>query len=550
MFLCVLLALLASDASSFEVSVSQKNGSDWTTCLQSNGTIPCESLRYALQILNDAEFREETIFKFRIKDKYHDLQNDVEILQSRKDRRVYITSDANSFTVIRCVNESLGFKMDAAYNIHVSNIEFQQFTPTSAAVVMIWNSDNISFTNCAFKDNDRSGINAFDSGVTIEGCLFLNNTSNLQKLMVLESRITPNTISVSGGAGFLFDHGVNLNLVIRNTNFTANSATVNSSENFIPLDSPSYLPGLNLIGGGLFVAFIGEARSCRALVEGTSFVRNTATFGGGMFYATTQYATDNSMKVWNSSFVKNSASQAGGGISISVGGSTSFAKFSVTHCVISENWSRRGGGLNIFLMNFFVTIAQSQIQFKNVTFDGNGGLASAAVRLDTALPVGIPINEIPEFIDCTIQHHSATYSTYTSPFTSVRVNAKFTGKNIFRENHGAGAMEYLQGRILVNGSLEFVQNSGSHGGALLLSSSQIILHPGSELRFVRNYASGVGGAIVVLTGSRYEFIHEYNPDCFVTYSEERTAPSEWKVSSLRTKCKGIGPGDSGGGLAC
>ena len=530
MFLCVLLALWASGASSVEILVSQKDGVDRTTCLRSsNVSTPCASLRYALQVLNDFEFREETVFKFHMQDRYYYLRNDVEIFQSRKDRHVYITSDENPFTVMRCANESSGIKVDAAYNIHLSNIEFQQFTPRSAAVVMIWNSNNISFTNCAFKDNDRSGINAFDSGVTIEGCLFLNNTSNLQRLMVLESQITPTTISISGGAGFVFEHAVNLNLVIKNTYFTANSAVVNGSENFIPLTSPSDLPGLNVIGGGLFVAFIGEARSCRASVEGTYFVENEATFGGGLFYAATQYATDNSMKVWNSSFVKNGASQAGGGISVIVGGSTSFAEFSVTHCVITENWSRRGGGLNIFLMNFPVAIAQSLIRFKNVTFDGNGGLASAAVRLDTALPVGIPIIEIPEFIDCTIQHHCATYKTYTSPFTSLRVNAKFTGKNIFRENHGAGAVEYLQGRILVNGSLEFAQNSGSHGGAVLLSSSQIILHPGSELRFVKNYASGVGGAIVVLTGSRYEFIHEYNPDCFVTYSEDRTAPSKWKV---------------------
>ena len=536
MFLCVLLTLLASGASSVDVFVSEKNGVDRASCLQSNGSTPCGSLRYALQILNQAEFSEKTVFEFHIKDRYYHLKNDVVILQSRKDRHVHITSAENSFIVIRCVNESsAGITMDAAYNIHISNIEFQEFTSMSAAVVTIWNSDNISFTNCTFKDNDRSGINAFDSGVSIERCLFLNNTSNLQKLMVFESHITPNSISISGGAGFVFRHAVNRSLVIRNTSFIANSATVNSSENFIPLTSTFSLPGLNLLGGGLLVAFIGEARSCRALVEGTNFDNNQATFGGGLFYTVSQYATDNLMTVWNSSFVNNGASQAGGGISILVGGSSSLAEFSVTHCVISENWSRRGGGVNIFLLKYPVTITQSRIQFENVTFDGNSGLAGAAVRLDTALPVGIPIFEIPEFIDCTIQHHCATYSTYTSPFTSVRVNVKFMGRNVFRENHGAGAMEYLRGRIFVNGSLEFVQNSGSHGGAVLLSSSQIILHPGSELRFVANYASGVGGAIFVLTNSRYEFIHEYNPDCFVTYSEERTAPSQWKVSFLRTK---------------
>ncbi|KAJ7323735.1 hypothetical protein OS493_030857 [Desmophyllum pertusum] len=62
-----------------------------------------------------------------------------------------------------------------------------------------------------------------------------------------------------------------------------------------------------------------------------------------------------------------------------------------------------------------------------------------------------------------------------------------------------------------------------------------MLYPDSELIFVNNYASGVGGAIVVLTRSKYEFIHEYNPDCFVTYSEEKTKPSEWKRKGQRCR---------------
>lgn len=556
MFLCVLLTLFLSGASSVEVLISQKLGVDNSSCFQSNGSIPCGSIRYALQILNDVHFGGEKDFKFSIQDRHYDLQDRIQFLQPRQDRRIYITSAKNSFTVIRCASDSSGIVMgsktssyaNSTYNVHVSNIEFQHFTPSSAAVVMIWNSDKISFTNCVFRNNDRSGINSFDSGVTLEGCIFTNNTSNMQKLMDLDSRFTPDSVSIAGGAGFVFEYAVGLSLVVRNTNFTANSAEVDDAENFIPVASNSLLPGLNIIGGGLLVAFMDNARSCRALVEETIFERNEATFGAGLFYGSTQNAQRNSMEIRKSSFVKNRASQAGGGISIRVGGAISSDKFRVTHCVISNNWSRRGGGLNVFLMNYLVTITQLLIQFNNVTFDGNSGLASAAIRLDTALPVGYPINAIPEFIDCTIQNHCASYNTYTSPFTSQRVNAKFTGRNIFMENHGAGALEYLQGRIHVNGSLEFISNSGSHGGAVLLSTSQIILYPGSELRFVKNYASGVGGAIVVITSRKYEFIHEYNPDCFIKYSLDNTGPSKWKVRSLGVCVWGGGGGEEEGEL--
>ena len=529
-----LMVMFTSVGASLELFISQKHGVDNSSCLQRNASKPCGSLSYALKILNESAFNEETVFVFSIEDRRYSLQENVQILQPRMDRYIYITSGSVS-TVIRGPDTSvitIGLqeaKATSTFNIHMSNIEFEQFSPNVAAVVMVWQSNNISFNNCEFRNNSRSGLNAFDSGVKIEECSFVNNTSNMQKLKELDSRVIPTSVSVSGGAGFVFEQAVGLTLVIRNSNFSGNSAAVNKSENFIPPNPLSLLPGLNLIGGGLLIVFRSDA--CSALVEDSSFDRNHATFGGGLYYASSQSAAGNSIEIKRSSFSKNRASQGGGGISLTVSGAVSGNAIYVTQCVISENWSRRGGGLNVFLMSYFGPFTESLMQFKNVTLDGNSGRASAAVRLDTTLPVGFPINVIPEFIDCIIQHHCANYLTYTSPFMSQRVSAKFTGRNVFRENHGAGAIEYQEGRILVNGSLEFVKNSGSFGGAALLSSSQIILHPSSQMIFLQNYARGIGGAILVLTRSKYEFIHEYNPDCFVTYSEEKTAPSKWKVRS-------------------
>ncbi|PFX30181.1 uncharacterized protein LOC111323890 [Stylophora pistillata] len=547
MFLIAFMMVMFSVGATFELFISQKRGVDNSSCLQRNASKPCGSLSYALQILHESAFDEETVFEFSIEDRLYSLEEDVQILQPRMNRYIHITS-SNVSTVIRSANGlytsviTIGLqdaKAITTYNVHVSNIEFEEFSPYVAAVVMVWQSNNISFTNCGFRNNNRSGLNVFDSGVKVEGCSFVNNTSNLQILRELDSRVIPTSVSISGGAGFVFEHAVGLTLVIRNTNFTGNTAAVNNSENFIPPSSLSLLPGLNLIGGGLVIVFRSNASSCGALVEDSSFDHNHATFGGGLFYGSIQTAARNSMEIKRSSFSKNRASQGGGGLSITVSGASSGNAIRVTQCVIRENWSRRGGGLNVFLMSYFGPFSGSLMQFKNATLDGNSGRASAAVRLDTTLPVGFPINVTPEFIDCTIQNHCANYQTYTSAFTSERVNAKFTGRNIFRENHGAGALEYQEGRILVKGSLEFVKNSGSYGGAALLSSSQIILHPGSHMTFLQNYASGVGGAIFVFTRSKYEFVHEYNPECFVTYSEEKTAPSKWKatVSFVKNSAK-------------
>ena len=544
MFLSILLAAWIAHVhvASFNVSISQEFGADNTSCFQANETLACKSINYALGILNDVAFDEENTFIFSIRDKHYDLRTQVRISQSRADRHIFITTADNSRAIVRCgfdfstgivigsqAQSSNALISTKSCNIHLSNLEFEQFSANSAAVVLIWNSENISFTNCVFRDNKCSGINAFDSGVAVERCLFTNNTSNV--LHTTRRPFTPGLTSVSGGAGFVFQNAEGLSVIVRDSNFTGNSAAVNNSENYIPPNSISVVPELNYLGGGLLVAFLSSAKSNRALVENTVIANNEATFGGGLFHCSNHFSEGNLIEIRGSTFTGNRASQAGGGLSISIWDSSE-VNAQVKDTVISDNWSRRGGGLNVFLMkNYFRSLSPSLlIQFYNLTLDGNSGRASAAVRLDTALPVGFPINVVPEFHDCTIMNHGATYETYTAPFTSQRVNAQFLGRNVFMENHGAGAMEYQEGVIHVNGSLQFIRNSGSHGGAVLLRSSQVTLYPGSELRFSKNFASGVGGAIMAQTRPMYEFIHEYNPDCLVVYSERRTKPSEWKVS--------------------
>lgn len=534
---CVLLAASwISHALSLHVTISQSFGANNMSCYTSNGTLPCRSLNYALEILNDASFSDETTFIFVIQDRIHVLRNQIQISQPRKKRQVFITALV-SRSVIRCGDETLeicGFIFGSqtggtffTHNIRVSNIDFQHFSANAAAVVAIWNSVDVSFTNCAFTQNKRAGVNAFDSGVTIAGCLFLNNTSNVQHTRLSREL----TISVGGGAGFVFLMSSNFTVVVRDTNFTENSAATNNSENFIPpFTSSSVIPKLNFLGGGLLVAFLEKANSNRAFVKNSVFFNNSATFGGGLFHFSAHSSGGNFLEVQSTLFKHNRASQGGGALSTSIWDSSS-CRILVKDCIIGDNWSRRGGGLNIYPMRMQYTypIAQSFMQFVNVTLDRNSGRASAAVRLDTALPVGYPISVLPEFIDCTIQNHEATYLSYTAPFASQRIHVKFSGTNVFTMNHGAGAIEFQEGVIHLNGTLELSKNTGTHGGAVLFRSSQLILYPGSELNFVQNAASGTGGAIMVQTRAMYEYIHRYNPDCFVKYSEDDTPPSEWKV---------------------
>ena len=87
-----------------------------------------------------------------------------------------------------------------------------------------------------------------------------------------------------------------------------------------------------------------------------------------------------------------------------------------------------------FPFNFFA-------RFDNVTFSNNHGNDSSAIRFTTALPYGSIVGVTPEFINCTIKNHYMPIISRTRPFTSHRVNLKFTGSNIFQQNFGGKDLE-------------------------------------------------------------------------------------------------------------
>ena len=171
------------------VRVSKMKGIDASTCWISNTAKPCKSISYALVALKDARNRNETEFTFLIEDHVFSLEKRIKIEQNSALRRVYLTSsNSTGRSVIRCVNKTAGIeigtkgnKLQKTRNIYFQNFDIQTCSPRFAAAVLIWNSVDINFTNCVFSHNTQAGINAFDSGVTIESCRFVNNTSNGQQ---------------------------------------------------------------------------------------------------------------------------------------------------------------------------------------------------------------------------------------------------------------------------------------------------------------------------------------------------------------------------------
>ena len=236
MFLFVLLFWWINPTTCVLIPISQSSGVDNTSCLNPNGTLPCRTIRYALAVLNDENFDHECAFTFSIQDKYYDLRKQIQISQPRADRQISLTTaDNNSESVISCgfefsticgiiIGKETGNK---THNIHLANIEFQNFRASSSAIVTIRNAVNASFTNCVFRDNKRCALIAFDSGVSIENCRFSNN--NPGQPLSNDGRLQ----ALAGGAKFLFENASDLNVIVRNTVFMSNAVVLNNSEIYV-----------------------------------------------------------------------------------------------------------------------------------------------------------------------------------------------------------------------------------------------------------------------------------------------------------------------------
>ena len=504
--------------------VSSSTGYDNSSCLASNTTTPCKTITFALNAMKDSN---DTDFIFSIEDQVHYLEQRVKFIQTSPDRNIILKSNQSNGSTIHCMNISAGFDIGSRLhpnktrNINFVNLAFENCGPRFVAAVVIWNSVEINFTNCVFKDNKQAGIYGFDSGVTIDSCHFLKNTPANH----------PTHPIFGGGARFSFRNAFSLSVIIQNSVFILNSVITNNSKNFVePLLNMSSCAS----GGGLLIMFQDSASGCRVVVKDTIFSNNSATFGGGIYFADSAMTSRNNVSITNSTFLRNMAVQAGGGLMFARWNNASSITAIFKNCTVNENQSQRGAGMYVFLMNNNEKPTDFVLRFDTVVFTNNFGNASTAICLMTALPYGRRMDVTSEFINCTISDHTMSPFSHSSPFTSQRVNMKFKGRNVFALNNGgvAGAAAFQDCVINVQGQLMFTNNSGTSGGAVLLESSQIILYPDSELMFLGNKARGVGGAICVSEHTTDELMQMYNPNCFLAYSDHQVPPSKWKVRRL------------------
>ena len=529
----------------FQLKVSQLNGKDIPSCLLPNATIPCKSLEYVLADLkHSTKFQDQNSFySIMMLDRTYIIEKQLKISQPVENVSLSIESEKGRKTAIYCNGPEAGVTIGSQFlpvpiivatNIHFTRISFEACGPKHGAAVLVWNSRNITFRSCSFRNNTNAGLNVFDSTVNIDRCVFANNTSNVKtRQMVFQ----PGVSSAGAGLGVMFIHGVNRTVIVTRSKFISNTALFNNTDYYV---SPSSnLSTFYNTGGGVLVAFLYIAKQNYFLLQNSTVVTNSATYGGGVFTSYSESASDNTAILTQVIWRENRGAQSGGGISVSEWDSSKRSTTIIRDSIVTENWARRGGGVSTFFMNKLETPGGSTLKFERVRFYSNTGHGSTAVLLSSALPLGYPIASIPEFTNCSITEHvrrDKTSTSVSSPFTSFRVDIRFKGHNIFARNRESGAIRVKNSIIHVEGKLEVRNNTGYMGGGMWLSLSQIKLYPHSELLFVGNTAASNGGALCVDTFTVHEVINEYNTGCFLTYRSlngyENVPASSWKV---RTK---------------
>ena len=531
---CVYFLLFAlGSCTVLNITVSQAVGNDTSSCLTPTARYPCFSLQYALIALDNMDVQNLTTLVITVLDTKYLLADRLVIAQPNENRSVYISGERKS-TIIQCSSPGAAIVVGSQFvpvfgyarNVHLRDLTFQNCGPSLAAAILVWSASNVSLRSCTFRDNANAAVNAFDSSLMIESCVFHNNTGNVRHENVTFS---PGLTSSGGALSFMFIHAVELTVTIRNSTFRLNSAHVNNSE--FHTAPASNITGFYRDGGGLLAAFVHEAKLCSVYITNCNFSNNRATYGGGVYLIGTGSSFNNRVTFDGGILEHNWGAQTGGAVTSSVWDSARKMNVSLKNLIIRHNWSRRGAGLNYFLMSYVGDPSNSAMRLENVQFLSNSGYGSRAIRFTTALPLDIRLSSTPEIINCTVSSHvhSDSTPTFTSPFTSQRVDVIFRGHNVFQGNKGAGAVHMENNILQVEGKVTFSHNTAYKGGALQLTASQIKLHPGSELLFVGNQATTMGGAMLVHTFMADEMIHQYNTDCFLTYINRHLPPSQWKV---------------------
>lgn len=381
---------------------------------------------------------------------------------------------------------------------------------------------NVSIDGCAFKlREDKQAVAMYVAhDVKIISVLIVNSDGiglslqNTSNVLIQNSSFINNVVkdaSAMGGGGvsiYLYDYIMTSSVLqqhrciisIINCNFISNSAYNSYNSN-----------KAHLYGGALYIA-LSHVTNFLVHLKDCNFTSNIALSGGALFIHI-KYAQSNHIVLSNLLFDSNRAPYFDGGALNIVFGSEYTNQpgnnvFSVEHNVFMGNKAHVGGAVALLIprssLKFVNDTIYDKISFINNKFIKNSASASAAIDINRySLQMSRDIFMIRiSFDNCTF-HDNFVVTKKTSYIDrgvvfSAGVSITFGNATYFQNNYGSALC--IAGTTVIfrpHSSTSFINNTGHHGGAMLLLEKSTLNVNHSTLLFYGNTAY-LGGAICVI----------------------------------------------------
>ena len=548
-YIILLLAyvlLVVYSQNNVTVRIDQKNGNDVHLC--ANGTLPCQSIHYALdEVLHKVNI---STINIKVIGNYS-LNKKVEIKDAAATLSNVVFTGHYENTVIKAGFANANFeidlrKSDSKVTIQFYNLTFTKFTSNTTAAIVSLNG-SIKVFNSIFLENKCAAINALDAPVELYGNIFKNNIGSAVLKANSFASFPEGNESAGGAVAILFAERSHSNVVIKGNTFQFNRAVL-ITERLTVSNVNSYVR-YSHIGGGLLLGFLNKSNYINVLVDSNTFSENGASLGGGVMLSFNKMSGCNNVKILNSRLYTNMASITGGGLAFTAWSNSTNNRVDIGNSQIAYNSAQVGGGSKFLFQSADVIDHSSPgiqiINLFNVTFLKNDAASASGLHLiynlgsiSTKPPVPVTLTNVT-FSQHNFQSYPASHngpSSYSGVFLSNSVDIVFNQDNFFLNNSLESPIFLSNSDLHLNGSLKFLGNTvqTSGGGMSLSDVSHIYLLPKSNISFVENLAQISGGAMFVKSVGYPDLVYKNNPSCFFQYRLPEISPSEWEVSTKET----------------
>ena len=436
----------------------------------------------------------------------------------------------------------------------VANIRDNFYTVPSYSRValLIGTSYNVELEAVTVANTDGIGLLTMNTlGLKIRTSDFLSNSPT-------ECFVPTNQGGIGGGAIIMyFQDNENLEpegqLSVLSSSFKFNS-NCNSESNlqwYVQYTSFRYAPNATYViggGGGLSVFIARYSSHVSIKVQDCYFQNNTAQFGGGVLINIFEGVSNFSLLISNTKFTSNGVSDTSYSIGSTSGGSgiallKGIQYFSaedvppianhiansvlIRGCYFEDNIAYSAGAI-LLQSQYRTPKIPATVYIDNCYFKNNSAYLGAVSIINEFKSNGAQEGMDVIFHDCSFSNNSllspvsgflSNTVQSSSIIAVVAMNITFRGNSIFANNYGT-PVQTISTILNIQGTMHVLENVGAMGGGLSLTSSTfLVLHNNTEIKFQNNTAYVGGGAIFVNYDSVSTIRGLVYYDCFLFFDE-------------------------------